>query len=67
MFNQDMLLPEAPMSPFHGLDKILLLSWVSGKFASEKDTQSFVLNYWDLRPLNIIVDNEENLAGYVIL
>ena len=47
---------------FSGLDKMLLLSWVKRRF-SDADKQPFVLHYWDLRPPNIIIDEENNLVG----
>jgi hypothetical protein len=48
--------------PFDGLDEMLLLSWVLKKFEGTEE-QPFVLHYWDLRPPNIILDGNNNLAG----
>ena len=50
--------------PFDGLDNILLLSWIQRKLACS-DYQLFVWHYWDLRPPNIILDEYDNLIGYV--
>jgi hypothetical protein len=64
-FTANYLLDPMPYSPenlFDGLDVILLLSWLHRKF-SESDNQPFVLHYYDLRSPNIILDQDNNLAG----
>lgn len=48
--------------PFDGLDIILLLSWVRQRF-SDSESQYFALHYWDLGLTNIIIDENDNLAG----
>jgi hypothetical protein len=48
--------------PFDGLDEMLLLSWALKKFEGTEE-QPFVLHYWDLRPPNIILDGNNDLAG----
>ena len=50
--------------PFDGFDTMLLLSWVRQKFSASVN-QSFVLHYWDLRLSNIMVDEDDNLVGYI--
>ena len=50
--------------PFDGFDKMLLLSWIH-KHLPQSTDEPFVLNYWDLRLPNIIVDKEDNLAGII--
>jgi hypothetical protein len=50
------------IKPFDGFDKMFLLAWLH-KRLSEFDTAPFVLHYWDLRMPNIIIDNDNNIAG----
>jgi hypothetical protein len=49
-----------------GVDKMLLLAWMLKKL-SNSDSQPFVLHFWDLRPSNIMIDNDSdtNVIGYV--
>ena len=54
--------PKPLEKPFDGLDLMLLLSWVRKQFSDLAD-QRFVLQYWDLRMPNIIVDEDYNLVG----
>ena len=54
--------PDLFEKPFHGLDEMLLLSWVREQFSTWAD-QPFVLQYWDLRMPNILVDEEYNIVG----
>ena len=56
--------PTTPEISFDELDQMLLLSWVRKKFSGPKN-QPFVLNYWDLRLPNIIVDKDDNLIGVI--
>jgi hypothetical protein len=39
-----------------------LFSWIRQSFAGS-DSEPFVLHYWDLRPPNIIIDNDGNLVA----
>jgi hypothetical protein len=55
---------EPTEKPFDGFDKMLLLSWIH-KHLPQSNDEPFVLNYWDLRLPNIIVDKEDNLAGII--
>lgn len=54
--------PKLVEKPFDGLDEMLLLSWVR-KQVSDWADQPFVLQYWDLRMANIIVDEDYNMVG----
>jgi hypothetical protein len=56
--------PPISEKPFDGLDKMLLLSWVRKQFAGSIN-QSFVLDYFDLRSSNIIIDNNDNMIGII--
>lgn len=49
----------------NGMDKMFLLIWILEKL-SNTDSQPFVFHFWDLRPPNIIIDNEvdTNIIGY---
>jgi hypothetical protein len=58
--------PEPAPKPFDGLDHLLFLSWIRRKL-SDTDAQPFVWQYWDLRPPNIMLDEENNLIAYVAL
>src|SRR5208282_641383 len=51
-------------TPFDGLDKMLLLSWMHKQF-SESKYQPFILHYWDLRLPNIIIDKDDNLISVI--
>jgi Phosphotransferase enzyme family len=46
---------------FDGLDKMLLLTWLR----NGSEDQPFVLNYFDLRLPNIIIDDDDNFAGII--
>jgi hypothetical protein len=45
-----------------GLDKMILLSWVLENIPGG-DKEPFALHVWDMRPPNILVDEEHNLVG----
>jgi hypothetical protein len=46
--------------PFDGLDKLILLSWILGKFSVS--SEPFVLHYWDLRMPNIMINENNDIA-----
>ena len=52
--------PAPKPSDRDGLDQLLFLSWIRRKL-SDTDAQPFVWQYWDLRPPNIMLDEENNL------
>ena len=56
--------PPITEKPFDGLDKMLLLVWVRKQFAESRN-QSFVLNYFDLRLSNIIIDKDDDMIGVI--
>jgi aminoglycoside phosphotransferase (APT) family kinase protein len=58
--------PEPAPKPYDGLDQLLLFSWIRRKL-SDTDAQPFVWQYWDLRPPNIMLDEENNLIACVAL
>jgi hypothetical protein len=44
-----------------GLDRLLVLAWIMAEIPTN---DPFVFNYWDLKPENIMVDNQHNVVGY---
>lgn len=56
-------LGSTPSKAVGGLEKVLLLAWVTKELQYVK-SDSFVIKYWDLRYPNILVDREHNVAGY---
>jgi len=54
--------PRTATKPYHGLDHMLLMGWVSKWFG--RSHLPFVLLYWDLRLPNIVVDDDDNLNAY---
>jgi len=44
-----------------GYEKMALFTWIVGKL-ERIDGMPFVLHYWDLRPTNILVDDENELT-----
>ena len=48
---------------YDGIDTLLVSAYTRRKF-SDSDSQSFVLAFWDLSPQNIVIGNDDQLAGY---
>jgi hypothetical protein len=48
-------------SGFKGFEKLLLLSWLIQKL-QEMDNGRFALHYWDLRPNNILVNDNKRIT-----
>lgn len=59
------LMSSRPQDPedISGLDKMILLSWVLENVPTSHN-ESFALYFWDMRPPNILVDEQHNLVGY---
>lgn len=62
---QSILTSEPSTPPYDGLDKMLLLAWVTACFA-ETSNWKFSLDYWDLREENLLFDENLNIAGYLL-
>jgi hypothetical protein len=60
-----LLTSEQSTPPYDGLDKMLLLAWVTACFA-ETNNWKFALDYWDLRESNVLFDDNLNIAGYLL-
>jgi hypothetical protein len=61
----NLLSSEPSTPPYDGLDKMLLLAWVTACFAETNNWQ-FSLDYWDLREANLLFDENLNIAGYLL-
>jgi hypothetical protein len=66
VFSHHLLTSDTAPEGYDGVDFMVLLAWVLRQLP-EEHTEPFVLHYWDLRPPNILVDKDHNLAAYEYL
>ena len=56
-----MLLFSNDSTSLTGYDKMALFTWIVAKL-DRIDGMPFILDYWDLRPANILVNDENDLT-----
>jgi hypothetical protein len=61
--NRKLLTSEPSPPELSGMDKLLLLAWVTEQLR-DTDQEPFVLHHWDLRPPNVFIDEHQNIVGY---